>query len=566
MYKYKNIRYIHCLIGFAVLAVFFTVVLKTNFTDSSLLIFSRDSGFYDEDFYLEIYAPDGGTIYYTLDSSEPDINSSVYTGPILITDASNKDNVYSMVTDVTLDYQKELLEQAGVSTIYGYELPKQKIDKGTVVRAVTINDNGEKGQERTEVYWVDFEKKNAYDNFNIISVTTDPDNLFDYESGIYVTGKYFDNTLVDGKVVTPVTPNFGWWEANYTQRGTEWEKEAQVLLWNQNRELLCEGSFGVRIQGGSSRGMANKSLNLFARKEYGMDVISGVNIFSDAFPMGSLNLYSGAQCVQTKLQDYLANTLASNLNISTREFQPYILFLDGEFWGVYWLLPRYEAEYFYAKYDVYKESVIEIKLGGVEIGNAEDVKLYNDMVSAISAMDMSVPENYAKACEMIDIESYLDYYATEIYIANLDWPNNNYALWRTRDVASGKYADGRWRWILFDVNLSMASQNARADWIEYAAVTNDMFASMMYSDEFKSALEKRLVYLAQNNFNPNVINSFIDDYEARMADAMELEYQRFYGDNKTMNSFYGGCEDIRLFFSERYKYIMEKYGGNKVDG
>ena len=62
--------------------------------------FSVASGFYDEPFWLEMEA-DGGEIYYTLDSSEPNEHSIPYTGPIEIRDASPNENVYSTITDVS---------------------------------------------------------------------------------------------------------------------------------------------------------------------------------------------------------------------------------------------------------------------------------------------------------------------------------------------------------------------------------------------------------------------------------------------------------------------------------
>jgi len=553
----KKLYAYFCAIGLTILVII--CVVKIDYFPTDVLSFSSESGFYDEEFFLEMYAPAGSTIFYTLDSSDPNENSQVYTEPILITDASNNENVYSMITDVTPDYRKDLLNQANVGS-YGYELPSENIDKATVVKAIAVDADGNRSEICTGVYWVGFNDKDAYDDINIISIITDPNNLFDYEDGIYVMGRVFENNLVNGQMITPIDPNIGWWIGNYTQRGREWEKEAEVSLWNHERELIYSGKLGLRIQGGSSRGFANKSLNLFARKEYGADKVNGQNIFQNGFVMGSMNLYCGAHGT-AKCPDYLVNTVATDLNISTREFQPYMLFLDGEFWGVYWLMPRYEEEYFETNYNVYGDNVVAVKLGYVEIGQTDDIDLYYDMVAWISSSDMSIPENYRKANELIDIDSCLDYYATEIYIANVDWPINNVALWRTRDVASGKYSDGKWRWVLYDVNLSMESQNAYGDWVEYAAVKDDMFASLLYSDEFESALEERLVYLAQNYFNPDKINPFIDNYEASMADAMELEYKRFYGDNRTIDDFYNGCENIRLFFNERYQYVMETYGG-----
>lgn len=54
-------------------------------------------------------------------------------------------------------------------------------------------------------------------------------------------------------------------------------------------------------------------------------------------------------------------------------------------------------------------------------GEAEDEKLFNDMYKFITENDMSIEENYRKACAMIDMDNLVEYAATEMYIFNDDW-------------------------------------------------------------------------------------------------------------------------------------------------
>ena len=57
------------------------------------LMFSDRSGFYSEDVLLELDAPgilpEGAVICYTLDGTEPDINSEKYEDPILLRAGDN---------------------------------------------------------------------------------------------------------------------------------------------------------------------------------------------------------------------------------------------------------------------------------------------------------------------------------------------------------------------------------------------------------------------------------------------------------------------------------------------
>lgn len=187
--NYRITRICRCFIGVSFLVLIFMISLFSD--DKKTIEFAKLSGFYDEEFYLEIKCLKE-TIYYTLDSSDPDENSLIYTEPILISDASLYENVYSMITDVSLEFKKELKE-LGLVPDNGYSLPASLIDKATVVRAVCIDGEGNSSEINTATYFVGYEDKNCYDDINIISIVTDLDNLFEFENGIYVTGKSFDD-------------------------------------------------------------------------------------------------------------------------------------------------------------------------------------------------------------------------------------------------------------------------------------------------------------------------------------------------------------------------------------
>lgn len=171
---------------------------------------------------------------------------------------------------------------------------------------------------------------------------------------------------------------------------------------------------------------------------------------------------------------------------------------------------------------------------------------------------MSIAENYERACELIDIESCVDYYAVEMYIANTDWPYNNYLLWRVRNPAGNAYYDGKWRFVLYDLNISMF--DADKDMLEFTIEQDPLFASLYANSEFQQQFNQRLVYLANNIFNMETVDEFIDNYENQMQAAMEKEYERYYGDNKSVDDFITECEGIRLFFQKRYEYIMDEFG------
>ena len=552
---------VHCLVGVALVAGLLIYGLSTGRGDDLRMMpvrLSAESGFYDAPFLLEM-ACDRGEIRYTLDSTEPDENSLLYTEPIWIDDASGHENVYSMIEDVCIELRTDILELAGREPEYGFKTPVQTVDKATVIRAVCIDAFGNRSDIVNGIYFVGFDKKEAYDGMNVISITTDPDNLFDFDRGIYVLGKAFDDSLVEGAGMPPALPNFGNWAGNYKNRGQEWEREAHICFFDAQRNMTLSGNYGIRIQGGASRYMLPKSLNIFARKRYGAETLPGQPLFGEDWQLHSVNLNAGGQGFFTRIHDPLVNALVEDCDVLTREYEPYAMFLDGEYWGVYWLTPRFKKDYFENKYGIPEGDVIVTKVNHIEIGAEEDLKSFEALKRLVADNDLTIEENYARVCEAVDMESWIDYYAIELYIANTDWPNNNSSLWRVRHPQNQPEGDGKWRWVLFDVNLSMDPERADSDFVNRISRRDAIFASLLENETFRTALFARMVDLANDNFNPARVDAFVDEYVARMRHAMGNDYMRFMHD-RTEADFVRSCEDIKTFFRLRYDYIMEAYG------
>lgn len=376
------------------------------------VFFSVEPGFYEESFELELTAK-SGTIYYTLDGTVPNKYSIKYEKPILITDASNQDNTYSMRTDVSTGFDKEEIEK--ISSNYpGYQVPNYKIDKATIVRAVACDAMGNYSDVKTASYFVGFSDKNGYEGMKILSLVTDPDNLFDYETGIYVTGKAYDE-YVDkyrGSGEYYWREEFwGFWYGNYRNRGKKWEREAECQFFDESGQLELSQKCGVRIHGGVSRGYNPKSLNIYARKEYDENKTLQADFFDTGYYPSAVTLFQGGNDVRTKAKDYAVRTVIKDLNVTTMSYEPYVLFLNGEYWGIYWLNEKYNADFFDYYYGVKKDNVIMVKSGDLEVGEEEDLKYYSIMYEFCSQTDVTQPQNYDRVCEMIDIESYIDYYA-----------------------------------------------------------------------------------------------------------------------------------------------------------
>ena len=159
--------------------------IEKNTMDVAAPKFSKESGFYDDEFSLTLSCSEGSEIYYTTDSSNP-LNSTTvkkYSKPIKIYDRSSEPNFYAEIGD---DENSPLF----IGSFGGYKRPKYLIDKAMVIRAYCENENGV-SEIIDNTYFVTTGNLEKYDNFTIVSLVVNPEDLFDPDKGIYVVGNEY---------------------------------------------------------------------------------------------------------------------------------------------------------------------------------------------------------------------------------------------------------------------------------------------------------------------------------------------------------------------------------------
>ncbi len=508
------------------------------------LSFSAAPGFYDESFELEILAP-SKEIYYTLDGTDPDRNALHYTGPILISDATNYPNVHSARTDTSAGF----LNVPGAGE---YAVPDFNIDKCTIIRAVYYDEYGNRSPIRTSSYFVGFDEKPAYDNIHVLSIVTDPDHLFDYNTGIYVLGYDHDHEFEYRN------REWWWWDANYQNRGIEWERQATIQLFNPAQEAVLTQDVGLRIQGGGSRGYSQKSFNLYARDVYDGNTHIHYDFWNTGYIPDKLTLSIGGDNHKVKIKDRLGSKLMEGLQLTTMHYLPCLVFLDGEFWGLYYITEKYDPAYFQYTCHVDEENVVIFKNGSLDYGIEEDMESFTDLRNYLLWADLSLDEKYQGACEYLDMESMLDYLAAMICIGRTnDWRvgESNSQLWRSRKPGSSPYADCRWRWTIFDLNSagSMDEFFTYHDTIEYIRSSSPMANRLFDNGTFREELARRIIEYGQTRFSKDIVNHKIDSYLEELGACYAAHTRRF---GITDADFQSEISNIRNFFEHRYEYVL----------
>jgi len=402
--------------------------------------FSKVSGIYKDEFDLTLTSEEGYHIYYTLDSGTPNESSSLFDGPIHIYDKSSEPNVLSSRTDI-----------CGSNVPY---TPTSPVNKCMVVRAICYDDNGNYSPVVSSSYWIgqdDFIQSGV----SVISVNTDFDNLFDSEKGIYCRGKIWD----DWAASEEYDPSIGYWNqpGNYHQEGFDWEREGNITFLNHKHNLKCEQSIGMRVKGGTTRGVEKKSFNLYSRFLY-----DGKSKFDYKFndkKCEGITLRAGGNNFNFMVTDPINSMIAKkyNLNIETQDNTPTYLYLNGEFWGIYFICDKYDSRFIEEKYGI--DDAIIWKTGEIEEGYKTDISFFNEAKSSIGA-NMLTEEGFNNFISKFDLDSIIDSIIFHSYIDHYDydlfWTNTS--AWRSRKMSDDlEKSDCLIRFMLYDTDFSLGT-------------------------------------------------------------------------------------------------------------
>lgn len=507
--------------------------------------FSHESGFYDGAFELKITAAPDADIYYTLNSEEPLYNGVKYTAPIKITDASLNEDRFAGRTDITTSYEYN------VKNIF--TIPDMPVDKAVIVKAVAIDPKGDVSPTVEKVYFVGFSDKEGYSGVPVISIDSEPSAFFDEETGIFVKGRDFLSYMESNESKLP--EDWEYFGANYKGRGRKYEVKSTLTYFDEEHEFRYSQLVGVRLKGRNSRAYPQKGMNLYARAEYdGNDEFKEVFFESDD-KENTVALFAGGQDYYYKYHDVIFSRLLKGQDVATVDYRPAFVFLDGEFWGLYWIQQRYDDEYFLENYGMAKGNAVVVKMDSWLDDKDRLITGYKELESFAEEHDFYLEETYDEFCQMTDIDSLMTYYAANIYNAHgNDWPRSNVGLFRSNTVGLSKYEDTRWRYLIHD-NNSTSFYGIDGDTITGVMNEDRLFANLMKSERFRKAFYEKFIYLEEECLTSKRADEIIDGIHNEFGAHLSSTWERFYAGSASEEGLKKYETYLKKFFKERREYI-----------
>ncbi len=489
--------------------------------------FSLPSGFYDSEIRLRLSSGAKGDILYTLDGSAP-----------------GRDNGASVLYGSGTGSAGEgiLLECGGEETVY-------------TVRAALMPEDGAEPTVQTAVYVVGRRVKDRYD-LPALFVSGEPADLLDEETGIFVG----ENRLL---------------------RGREYEKPVQATLFDVQGNAVFSQGCGLRIHGGATRMKNQPSFRLYARKEYDEENRFRCLLFEDYSVENTL--VTGCKSVIVRnggddhgyahLRTEFASRVCSEAGFpDAAASSPVCVYINGEYFGVYWFVENYDDSYFEKKYGGYDGEMVVME-GVVSYLQAEEgddeltLQLkedYNQFHEYIAYADLNDEANWQALNAVIDVDNFLYYMAIQNYLANADVLVNNFKTYRyyapDGDYREGTVFDGRYRFLLYDLDetLGYVSMDSTAPETNVLSTSNRVGYDIFYNALFANIMKRpegRELYI---RYYLSLLNYWFSDrasltlYEMHASHEAELYYQ--YTEMDMMSDNFETPQNVE------YDHVIEELG------
>ena len=469
-------------------------------TDEAII--ELESGWYSEPQSISILGSgqDNFYVFYTTDGSVPTIYDIPYTKPIFIN------------SNTCISFR---------SFSYNY-LPSKLIDRTYI-----------------------FEEDNH--GLAVFSIHTNPENLWNEQSGIYVSGPN-------------ASEDYPYYGSNFWQ---PWSKFSRIEYFDGNKTKKAEESLDLEIHGGWSRAEPQKSFRLDFKSKYtGRLEEAVIPAKNHIESYNNFNLRNGGQHTWSdKIQDAIISRIASETNVNYMAYEPCITYLNGEYWGVYGIREKIDEHYIEDNYGFNSDSIDLMNAWSVLAGSDE-----NAIDSYQIIMDENANSNgfYELFSSIWNVDNYMDYFIIQTFIQNMDWLGiawgaNNIKLWRPQSD------DGKWNYVLYDTDGSLGyfGQSYYDNYLAYAmnpAYVNQhsqIFNKVLQNEEFRCQFTNRYADLINTSLSLESAQDKTEIIKNDMQDAMPRHIERWQnsgnlnGTISSMPAWENSINNILNYYGER---------------
>lgn len=318
-----------------------------------------------------------------------------------------------------------------------------------------------------------------------------------------------------------------------------------------------DGSFtidcGVKLSGATSLRLPKRNLSVKFRARYGQSSLEydvfdgGVSYFTD------LTIRAGQDHFTSMIRNELCQELCLDFSEATptQRSKFCVLYLNGAYWGIYVLKDKINEQFYASIAGVSEESVTLVD-GPVKSSSS----FYHDVWKLCGYSDMSLDENYDKLCQVLDIDSLIDWLIMEGVSANSDLYSGNVRYCRSDEN------DGKWRVVFYDLDCgfwhgnlnfyNLLAEAARPQQI------SQILIPLLENEDFRHRFLLRFEEAINGPLSNESVLAKIDELQQLIYPEMPRNCERW---GMSMSRWERNVNNIRFLINE---YDWQQYNINTV--
>ena len=424
--------------------------------------YSREGGLLHagESAQVSLTAEPGDRIYYTLDCTDPDETKTLYTGqPISVNDT-------------------------------------------TVLRTRVYRDGCLPSFMDTQSYLYDVPCADSAPY--VVSLVSDPDNLYSEDRGIMVMGPNAPKKFPYGDHGKG---------ANFWM---DWEREAHVEVFTGSGETAVSQECGIKLHGRNTRAYELKCFKVLAKGCYGASRFH-YPLFHER-PYNEYDSfilrYSGQDYKYSFMRDVVMTDRAKYTDLAYMESEECICYLNGKYYSTMYLRENTSAFVLCRKEGwTGQEAALDIVKSGLTVVQGSN-DAYAALKEYLRTHDNASQEVYDRIVSEVDVDNFIQYLTLQVVYGPPDTVN----VKRYRNTM----ADGKWRWVVYDFDRGLRGGQDSTDGFELMAQgTNaDLFKAFMANAPLRERFIEYLDEALGSFLSSEALLQAVDEQYARIVPLM----------------------------------------------
>jgi len=409
------------------------------------------------------------------------------------------------------------------------------------------------------------------------------------------TNTYFINNSHTIPVVSICGDNIG-----ALLGGTQIIAEGAIEYFDEFGVMQTEGTGNFDKHGNDSWAYPQRGVDFVMKDQYGYNYALDNQLFanktrtkfqriilkagaSDNYPFeGNPNSAYSGELGGIHLRDPYVQALSQNgdLHLDERTHQSCVLYVNGQYWGVYEIREKVDdsdfLDYYYGQDEQFTDSPNHIQYlktwGGTwsKYGGAAAQTDWNSLLAYITSNSMAIPANFNYVTSQYKWKSLVDYFVLNSYIVNHDMLNWNTSWWRGLDTNGTKR---KWRYSLWDMDATfnhytnytgVSNTGPTADPCDIDNLPNPggqghtvILNALMNNPTFEQYYISRYIDLSNTTFKCTNMIAVLDSLVNIITPEMPGQIARWGGN---MTQWLQNVQDMRNFINARCAGISAGLG------